>query len=399
MQENHSLYQLKNFAKDLTLLYVEDDQHSRENTKSILDLFFMDIIIAYDGEDGLNKYVDNDVDFIITDINMPKLNGIDMIKKIREINPDIPILVFSAYNETAYFLDSIKLGVNGYLIKPIESEQFVNIVSDKIQKLYLMQQVKDYQQNLEKKVKSQVEELMQKDNMLIQQSKLASMGEMMDIIAHQWKQPLNIIAMHSSLVGEDLEDDSLNIDKKMIHSCYLNTRSQITHLVETLDEFRAFFRPNDNIQELCIKETLRSVQVLLKDDLIKNTMTLDINCPDDISINANPGEVKHIFINLINNARDAFNQNGIKSRKITINAYSNKEQKAVVEIKDNAGGIPQEIIGDIFKANFTTKQNSGGTGMGLYMSKFIAEKNYSDLRVVNEDGGAKFILEYKGIAD
>jgi len=119
------------YSQKLKLLYVEDNKEARESTTILLEEFFGDIIVAVDGEDGYNKFIENQdtIDIIITDINMPKLNGLEMIKKIRESNQNISILVLSAYNESGYFMDSIKLGVEGYLLKPIDIDQFLDVLS------------------------------------------------------------------------------------------------------------------------------------------------------------------------------------------------------------------------------------------------------------------------------
>lgn len=113
------------YSQTLKLLYVEDNPDSREATQLIFDEFFKEIIVAVDGQDGYEKFQKHSIDIIITDINMPRLDGLKMIKKIREIDSDVPILVLSAYNESGYFMESIKIGVEGYLLKPIDINQFL----------------------------------------------------------------------------------------------------------------------------------------------------------------------------------------------------------------------------------------------------------------------------------
>jgi len=125
------------YTKKLKLLYVEDNEESRFATNIVLDEFFDEFIVAIDGEDGLEKFKNNNIDLIITDVNMPKLNGLDMVKEIRTIDKSIPILVLSAYNEPEYFIDSIKIGVDGYLLKPINIEQFLAVLSKVTTKLKL----------------------------------------------------------------------------------------------------------------------------------------------------------------------------------------------------------------------------------------------------------------------
>ena len=124
-----NIVQMIKYTSNLKLLYVEDNKSVMETTLLVLEKLFQNITVAVDGKDGLEKFNLYSFDLVITDINMPKLNGLDMIKEIRSINKDIPILVLSAYNETEYFMSSIKLGVDGYLIKPINTNQFLDVLS------------------------------------------------------------------------------------------------------------------------------------------------------------------------------------------------------------------------------------------------------------------------------
>ena len=119
----------------LKLLYVEDNEQARESMMSVLEEFFENVVIACDGEEGLESFKNNKIDLIITDINMPRLNGLEMIKEIRKLDTEVSILVLSAYNESSFFLDSIKLGVDGYLLKPIAINQFMNSLQKITQKI------------------------------------------------------------------------------------------------------------------------------------------------------------------------------------------------------------------------------------------------------------------------
>ena len=141
------------YTYPLNLLYVEDNQEAREAVLMIFEDFFENIVVSVNGEDGLNKFKTQNIDLIITDINMPKLNGLDMIREIRDIDNEVPILVLSAYNDSDFFMDSIKLDVDGYLLKPVDIKQFVFMmrkITDKLRlkdqaqkNLYLLQQYQE----------------------------------------------------------------------------------------------------------------------------------------------------------------------------------------------------------------------------------------------------------------
>lgn len=229
------------------------------------------------------------------------------------------------------------------------------------------------------------------DQLIMQQSKMAAMGEMIDAIAHQWKQPLNVINMGASELEMNL-NFGFETTEDELKELAVNIQEQISHLLNTLEEFRSFLRPDKPKEKINISKLIESVFLLLKDDLtnygIKTSITGDKTLEVDVIVN----EVKHIFINLITNARDAFIQNNIKDKTLDFH-ISQKKEFVSIEVKDNAGGIPPHVIDDIFKANVTTKEEGKGTGIGLYMSTQIAQKNNGSLSVENIPNGAKFTLK------
>jgi signal transduction histidine kinase len=246
-------------------------------------------------------------------------------------------------------------------------------------------------QEARKREKRETERRIINEKMLVQQSKMAAMGEMMDAAAHQWKQPLNALSMYSELLRSDFEEGI--VDQDYIESYHENIQIQIQHMTTTLDAFRSFFRPNKENQHFRLLDTIESVLFLMKDELMKNSITVTIEQKDLIEIIGSENEFKHLILNIISNAKDAFNDNHIEKRKITIRLIDDKKSKRV-EIEDNAGGIPENIIDHIFKANITTKAEGKGTGIGLYMSTKIAEKHHAVLSVENRNGGACFIVKF-----
>ena len=137
--------ELLSHTQKLNVLFVEDDDEARSEIALILKRFFNKVIVAVDGNDGVEKFKNNDVDLIMTDINMPKLNGLDMLKQIKSINPDIYSIILSAYNETEHFVSAILMGVNGFMLKPFVLEQFINTITRIYKNLELQQEMKNIQ--------------------------------------------------------------------------------------------------------------------------------------------------------------------------------------------------------------------------------------------------------------
>ena len=229
-----------------------------------------------------------------------------------------------------------------------------------------------------------------KDKIIEQQSRMVAMGEMIDAVAHQWKQPLNAISMIIDMLKTDFKD-SQDVDYAYITELDSTVHLQIDHMVTTLNEFRNFLRPSTKNETFYIQTAIDNVRILMKDELITQNVHLNLNIDETIKIFGNRNEIKHLFINIINNAIDVFNERDIQHRGITINCYS-EYNKIYIEIEDNAGGVPQDIIADIFKPNVTSKANGKGTGIGLYMSTQIVKKNNGSINVHNSEVGAFFTI-------
>lgn len=149
-------------CKTLKLLYIEDNELARVSTLELLDNFFVDITVAVNGEDGLTKFREGAFDIVLSDINMPKLNGVEMLEKIRYLDKEIPVLFLSAHNETSYFLDGIRLGVDGYIIKPLELSQFIVVLKKITDKIILRKENENYKGHLEEEVIKRTDELNKK---------------------------------------------------------------------------------------------------------------------------------------------------------------------------------------------------------------------------------------------
>lgn len=250
-------------------------------------------------------------------------------------------------------------------------------------------ELRQLKENLEQRVEEEIQKRAEKESMLEQQAKMAAMGEMMDAVAHQWKQPLNAISMMSDLLQSDFSEG--NVDQNYINDLSNTIEQQVEHMVSTLNEFRTFFRPNKTAEPFGLRRSLQSVQLLVKDEFLQNGITIHIDNKDEVIINGIENEFKHLILNIINNAKDAFNERQQKERNITIRFFK-KDATVSIEIEDNAGGIPEQIINDIFKPNITTKPEDKGTGIGLYMSARIVEKHQGKIMVNNSGQGALFTI-------
>jgi len=243
-------------------------------------------------------------------------------------------------------------------------------------------------------------ELREKDIILAQQAKMAAMGEMIDSIAHQWKQPLSTISMETGLI--EVENQFKTLTNEKLNKSLENITNSITYMSDTINDFRNFFKPNKLKRNLYLDKTIKKILGLLKSKLIKKHITI-IKDIENIEIKIIENELVQVLINILNNAIDALEENTNIDKFIIITI---KKEKEIVKlsIKDNAGGIPQDIIDKVFDARFTTKEENKGSGIGLYMSqKIIKESLKGKIYVQNTNFtynsknylGAKFTIELK----
>ena len=244
---------------------------------------------------------------------------------------------------------------------------------------------------LEKRVVERTAELREKDQILLIQSRQAAMGEMIGNIAHQWRQPLNALGLtvqQLSLIYDLGEFTKEFLDKSVSQSVEL-----IKHMSKTIDDFRNYFRPDKEKAEFKVNDAIANTLSLIEDSFNNRHIRIKVIAKDDPVIYGYRNEFAQALLNVLNNARDAITEREISDPRVTIMICST-DGCAVVTIADNAGGIAEEIMGKIFDPYFTTKDLQNGTGVGLFMSKSIIEKNMGGrLSARNIADGAEFRIE------
>jgi PAS domain S-box-containing protein len=248
-----------------------------------------------------------------------------------------------------------------------------------------------FQETLKQQVDLEVEKNRAKDKALLQQGRLAQMGEMISMIAHQWRQPLSAISATSGSIAIKAKLNRLDKETNIELSNKITRYAQ--HLSSTIDDFRNFFKDDkiksDTTLEKIVADTLDIVHLSLKYVNIKVVTDFKSN----INISTYTNEIKQVLLNIIKNSEDVLIDKNIKNPQIDIKTYQN-----TIEISDNGGGIPEYIIDKIFDPSFSTKRKKDGTGLGLYMSKIIIEEHCGGkLSVKNNKNGASFTIDLPSI--
>ena len=216
---------------------------------------------------------------------------------------------------------------------------------------------------------------------------MIAMGEMVGHIAHQWRQPLSSIS--TSATGMKLPKELNILEDVFLIQGLEQINKSVQYLSETIDDFRNFYNPNKNKSEFKILDTIDKVINLINSQFMSNGIKV-ITSGDNLKINTYENELIQIIINLLNNARDELIKKDIEHEKLIFINVLKEEKNIVIEIKDNANGIPEKIKNKIFNAYFTTKKDTQGTGIGLYMSRQIVENMDGKIEVSNDN------YEFKG---
>lgn len=498
---------LNQTIQSASILYVEDNRDIREELFELLREEVHFIETAENGEEGLEKFQLREYDVVISDIDMPKLDGLSMAEKIKEFSPNTPIILTTAFNEPDLLIQAINIGIDRYIKKPIDLEElftaiykstfgaieqkrgrakdniirmilenspehvilfqdrnlefanqslleFFNFNSLKeLQKcandidsfLDLLQPMqrdllesifttnsslrddititaKNSQQeeknllvnfkffdDLDKKLLSFVDvtkltnekefhkkralkaesQYKRTKELLEIKARTAEMGEMINAIAHQWRQPLGTLSMLLGDLTDSYEFGELNGD--YLKNFYKSGIAQIKYMNQTIEDFRNFLRPNKTAEIFKPTDSIEFVLRLFIKHYQNAEITFEFNIKNEkLEVIGFQNEFNQVIINIFNNARDAFIEREISTRLINISIFPEDESAKIV-IEDNAGGIPEDVIEKIFEPYVTTKGDEG-TGIGLDMSKTIIENMNGTIKASSTLEGATFTI-------
>jgi len=259
----------------------------------------------------------------------------------------------------------------------------------------LFEERKKYEKSLGKLIEEEMHKNKEQQLLMLQQNRLAQMGEMISMIAHQWRQPLNNLFLVNQLVVSQYKKGKLNATS--IEYFKDNSKKQIDLMSKTIDDFRNFFKTEKIKEEFIVNEMILTTLDMIKDIYASNDIIIVYHEEGLFKSVGYPNTLAQAILNIINNARDALIASEIEDKKIEIR-LSRSEECIVINIIDNAGGIPESIIDKIYDPYFSTKQDKNGTGLGLYMSKMIInEQGNSNISVKNIPSvGANFTIKIQG---
>ena len=224
---------------------------------------------------------------------------------------------------------------------------------------------------------------------LLANSRSAAMGEMISMIAHQWRQPLSLIT--TLLANVKIKKELHTLDEKSMDDSFVKIDDTVKYLSETINDFRDYFKPNKVKSEIKLAELFNKSIFFLKDEMTQFNISYSLDINNNLSVYTYKNELLQSIINIIKNSIDAFKTNSITEKKIGVTVKTLKHHISII-IEDNAGGIEHEIIEKIFEPYFSTK-NKNGTGLGLYMCRvIIVEHLQGEISIESQNNGTKVAI-------
>jgi signal transduction histidine kinase len=366
-------------VEKFSILILDDVEENIYSLQLMIeDSFDVNILTALNAQDAISLLMKEKVDLILSDIQMPEIDGFEFVDYIKSIDKtkDIPVIFITGiYEKDAYQKKGYDLGVIEYINKPIDNDLltsklkvFIKIFEDK---------------------KSSKEELIQANKLLAHNAKMASMGEMIGVISHQLKQPLNVLSLYCQDIKFSYDNEELN--KETVDDFAVNTKKQIEYMSDTIDSFLSFFNAEKYFVKVSVKKVVNKFLDLMKSQIANNNIDINLDIEDN-NIMGVEMELSQVFINIVTNSIQAYTQREIENKKIEIKSYKEND-KVILTIADYAGGIDDENLEKLFDPYFTTKEN--GTGIGLYMVKLVIENSFKgELKVENDSNGLKFSMSF-----
>jgi len=249
----------------------------------------------------------------------------------------------------------------------------------------LNRELNQYKFHLEEKIEIEMEQNRVQQELLIQQSKQAIMGEMIAHIAHQWRQPLN--ALNGCIMVHILEYDRGKLTDKKMQEFEEETSFLVKSMSQTISDFQNFLSPNKRREVFSLRRLFDDVLIFIHSMYRMNKIELEIHCDNDIRLYSYPNELIQVFLNILNNAKDAFVENKIESRNVSV-TIEDTLTDVIITFQNNTGQLENNLLEQICKPYFTTKDKDKGTGLGLYMCDMIIKNSFAGQMLITniEDG-------------
>lgn len=377
----------------ITVLYIGNNK----KIENILKAFNFNVISFKEVETGLKFFKSSNmkINLLITNLELFIMNSIEIAEIIKLSNKKLPIIISINKKRNLQFLEKfIKLNINSHILYKASNKQ----IKKSIKKAIESNIIKDKFIENNNELNQEIEKNKKKHQIMIRQSKLAAMGEMINIIAHEWRQPLACIGTAAFNIKYQIKTNSNKLEDTSFINPIVKKIDEIEGFVQTLsttvDDFMNFFSSDKIITKSNINLVIKDIVNFMNTSTFKTSnITIKESFFSENQIEIYKNELEHVILNILKNAYDKLLENKIKSPQIIIKTYDIKKT-IQIDISDNGGKIEDSLFNKIFDPYFTTKKNANGVGLGLYFSKIIIEKHHKgELNVYNTEDGVCFRIK------
>ena len=372
------------------VLVIDDDPAILELLQVRLEAKGYEVITTLDGEKGLKMIASEKPNVVILDIQLPRMSGIDVLTKIREDKPHLPVVMITAYGSEKIAIESMRRGANDYITKPIDHKELSMRIRENLEKSRLRSELDRLIAMLKEsnvRLMQQYEELKQTQEQLIRAEKLAAVGELGAGAAHELNNPLAAIIAYSEMHLRAMKKrEPLRKDLENILEDALRCKRIVRNLLDYARREEPEISPT-NINGLLDNKVIPLVERQITVTNVKIKRKYSPKMPE---IMADPNLLQQAFINIMINAYQAMPKGG----EITLTTkFLTEAQKIEIRITDTGEGVPKENLGRIFDPFFTTRPSGKGTGLGLSVTHSIIERHKGTIDVESEPGkGTTFIV-------
>ena len=364
------------------ILIVDDELGVRESLKMILKDKY-NLFIQSEGEEALDSVRKNRIDVALLDIKMPEMNGIELLKKIKEIDPDIQVVIVTGYATLDTAVEAMRFGAFDYICKPFDKEKLEELVGEGAKRR--KRRIRE---------KRELKEIQQE---LIQAEKLAALGRFASGVAHDLKNPLGVILGGIEFLERKLRKGRSKPDED-IKTAIEKVKDSVSRADNIIQGLLRFARPSElRVERIRVDDLINETLSLLKYRApLKNIEIRTEFAREAIHVKIDINQIEQVLFNLLMNAVEAMSEGGkitIKSYKTVLPEFSPKKAVCVIEIIDTGVGIKKDNLLRVFEPFFTTRREKKGTGLGLPVAEMIVKNHKGDLTIQSKVGkGTKAVV-------
>ena len=375
-----------------SILVIDDEQDNLDYLRVELQDRF-DVILANGGSEGIARFAEKRFDLILTDLRMAGIDGIQVLKTIKQMAPECEVLLMSGFSDLEAVTNALNEGAFAFVTKPIMKPLLLNRINHAIAVI----QARENQQEVLRELKQ---------NLLMQSrfaQRLSALAAMSGGVAHELQQPLSGIGMFSATIKKMVQQGR-EITPDFLVEIMGKIENQVERARSVIDHMREYFSGNEgqNVKRLNLNEAVMRALDLFKLQLHKHNIALEIEIPEDLEVEAEQNRLEQVVVNLVTNAKDSILAGAVEGadggpRRINIHGQR-QDGEIVMDVKDTGCGVPDWLAEKLFDPFVTGKAELGGSGLGLFICRSVLDDFSARIQLLTTgDAGSTFRVWFPAV--